>query len=100
MYVAILVHTKVGAYCGPRREGKEKQQGKVSLWVVRRDWNSLSRCRVPSSVSSLTTLCMPGHFAVALRMPSVSVPLAPRNRVVATSCRTRHPRVLCVSPFS
>jgi len=84
------------------KEGKEKEehQGKVSLRVVGSAWKSLSGRHVPSSVSSLTTLCMPGHFAVALRMPSVSVPLAPRNRVVATSCRTRHPRVLYASPFS
>ena len=59
MYVAISLHTKFGAYYGQGREGKGKQQGKVSPRVVVSDWKSLSGCHVPSTVSSSTTLRTP-----------------------------------------
>ena len=57
---------KVGAYGEQGREGKEKQQGKVSPWVVVSNWKSPSGCHVPSTMSSSSALCMLGHYC---RMP-------------------------------
>ena len=54
---------KVGAYGEQGREGKEKQQGKVSPRVVVNDWKSLSGCHVPSTMSSSTMLRMPVTIA-------------------------------------
>jgi len=64
MYVAILVHTKVGACCGQGREGKEEQQGKVSPQIIGSYGKSLSGRHVPSPVSSSTTLCTPVAIAM------------------------------------
>ena len=101
MYVAISVHTKVGTYCGQGREGKEKQQGKVSPRVVGSDWKSLSGCHVPSTVPSSPALRTPGHYChVPYGRRQCKGPLAPYPHITMSLCCIHHTRALCASPFS
>ena len=100
MYVAISLHTKFGAYCGQRSEGKKNTWEKLALGsrecLEKLEWmSSLRHC------AQLDHATHAGSLSVrAPRTPSVSGPLAPCPRMSTTSCRTRRPRALYASPFS
>ena len=91
MYVAISLHTKVGAYCGQGREGKKNTYEKLALG----SWESLEKPEWMSSPKHCTQLDHTTHVGSlsprAPRTPSVLGPLAPCPRMATTSCRTRRP---------
>ena len=99
MYVAISLHTKFGAYCGQRREGKKNTWKKLALGsrecLEKPEWMSSPRHCAQldhATHAGLLSSCAP-------RTLSVSSPLAPCPRMASTSCRTRRPRALYVSHF-
>ena len=99
MYVAISLHTKFGAYCGQRREGKKNTWKKLALGsrecLEKPEWMSS-----PKHCAQLDHATHAGSLSPrAPRTPSVLGPLAHCPCMAATSCRTRRPRALCASPF-
>ena len=99
MYVVILVHTKVGAYCGQGREGKKNTYEKLALGsrecLEKPEWMSSHK-----HCAQLDHATHAGSLSPrAPRTPSVLGPLAPCPRMSATSCRTHRPHALCASPF-
>ena len=99
MYVVILVHTKVGAYCGQGREGKKNTREKLAAGS-RECLEKSERTSTPKNCAQLAHAMHTGSSSPrVLRTPSMSGPLAACSRMAATSCRARHPRSLCASPF-